>query len=272
MTGPQWQLARLDRPSGALHGLTTGSDESSMAIHFHGTWGNFYENAIATAFAPIYAHHGYAFSTVNLPGHDGESMTEKFEDSLDAISDWIAHLAQDRNVVIQAHSLGALKTMRFLESARAAAGRIQATVLLAPFDIRAFYAQSPDASIKIAKRDRALQRCELGEGDQVVSNELFSIWPITNATYAHALEEDGVLDVFPTSDGSAGLLSKLPISTFFALGGDDFSASPSPSAVVEIVTKRANPTVVTLIDGAPHNFAGFEGRLGEDLDGFLAQL
>src|SRR5215213_4089757 len=108
----EFQLERLtlddDR---ALHGLSSGLDKGQIAIHVHGTWGNFYENTIATAFADLYASFGYGFATVNVPGHDSESTSEVFEESLQALALWAHHLAPTGNILWQAHSLGALKVV-----------------------------------------------------------------------------------------------------------------------------------------------------------------
>jgi hypothetical protein len=253
-----------------LHGLVSDNDRELLAIHVHGTWGNFYANTITTAFVPTYASIGADWATVNVPGHDEESTTEVFDDSIPALLAWIDELSRGRDLIFQGHSLGAAKVMRLLTSHPEVASRTRATILISPFDLAAFYADSADDGVRIEKLHAAQAAVADGAASANVDPALFDVWPISNGTYAFALERDTDWDLFPTANGSAGVLAAWEGKTLILLGGDDFAATPDPKSVAEIFGSHAKNAKVELLPRAPHNLAGSEDAADQLIAAFLS--
>jgi pimeloyl-ACP methyl ester carboxylesterase len=268
-----FNLSQIDFDGRPLHGLSSGLDRGRIVIHVHGTWGNFYENQIATAFAQHYETLGYGFATVNIPGHDAESQQESFGESLPALSQWANHLLPRGEIVWQGHSLGALKIMRYLaDGAEGQTATSKAAILLSPFDLAAFYAQSSDSQVASRKLDTAEDVVRDGRGDLLVPPDLFDVWPVSYHTYAAALERGGILDVFPTANSETGLLNSIDLPVFVGVGSEDFALIPSPQTVLDLVREDAPSCRVAFVQGAPHNFAGYEHDLGNELTRFVKDL
>jgi len=263
----EWRLERLDAPQ--LQGLSTG-EAHRRALHVHGTWGNFYENVIATDTSAPYAEHGFGFATVNTAGHDAGSITEDLNSATDEIGAWMRHFEQQgtEEWILQGHSLGALKLMRQLLDG-GADSRIRGVVLLSPFDLPAFYAQSGDQG-QIDSQIAAVEAFAEDQGrEATVPTEIFDIWPVSAGTMIAALQSGGPLDVFQSRTGTLSHIRELQLPALVLLGGADFAATPNARDVAEQVSKAG--VEVRLIEDAPHNFGGYEDQVNGAISEFLSR-
>lgn len=258
-------LVRVNTPDGIeLQGLNfrgIGSSAHAVVIHLHGTWGNFYGNPFIDHFAAFYPRHGYSFLTVNTRGHDEGSITERFELSAVDISTWVGFAKQAgyERIILQGHSLGALKTIYYL-NLQPPEDRIRAAILLSPFDIIAFYC-SNDLSKRTERLDRA-RRIAQSDPDAILPKDVWDIWLISAGTYLNLVDVHTAADIFPFRSGSlAGTsLSSARTPIFAAVGGRDFAAYRSPSSQFEQLRQCAHVHAL-LVEDAPHNFAGHEPDL-----------
>jgi alpha-beta hydrolase superfamily lysophospholipase len=268
-----YDLHQIQFQGTAYHGLSSGQG-SFVALHFHGTWDNFYKNPFALALADTYNAAGLTYASVNLPGHDGESMAEDFDDSLGAISAWVEHFlpANEGRLLIQGYSLGALKVLRWLaEGPDELTGRVAATVLLSPFDLVAFYGGVGDDDVHRRRSEVQTQVAERGE-DSLVEKSIFDVWPIGAGPFLRATESGGPWDVFPARIGSAGLLATTNAPTMAFIGGDDFALLPSVEHVVTTIRRGAPHVHLEFVPGAPHDFAGHEPAVAEAIVRLLGQV
>lgn len=268
------ELVSCETAAGRLHGFVVG-DTGPLAVHLHGTWGNFYENAFVTAVARGYRERGWRYASVNLPSHDGGSVKEQPADSLDALARWVETLAPEGGpLVLQGHSLGALKAIQLMQepTRRDLAARVSALVLLSPFDIVAFYG-GPDP--QAIERTRAVVAAELDRSgpDATVPASVFDLWQLSAATFMDMTETGGEWDVFPsrTGDGHRKSLAGIDPPILTAIGSDDFAAFPDPATVTAGLDGLPNVTVA-LVDGAPHAFNEREEVLCGHISRFLSTL
>jgi pimeloyl-ACP methyl ester carboxylesterase len=263
----EWSLERLKDP--ALQGLSTGTGHR-RALHVHGSWGNFYENTIATDTAAAYIANGWNYATVNTVGHDAGTIAEDLSSVAD-IQAWMDYFASKgtRDWVLQGHSLGALKIIKSLAS-KELTHEVTAVVLLSPFDLPAFYAETGDESTIQSQHRRAQELITSMGGSALVPPSLFDVWPVSLGTYLDALTIGGSLDVFQSRSGTLSHLANLGVPSLVVLGGADFAATPDNRSVRDLVETLG--VSVTLIDGAPHNFAGFEEEVNAAVQRFVREL
>lgn len=259
-------LEREGEPT--LHGMTAGQG-SSLALHIHGSWGNFYENPFVVELAGSYISTGYQYASINTPGHDYGTINEKFDDSFLAIQSWCEQLTgSDTKILLQGHSLGALKILRMkqLEEFKEFFESVIAIVLLSPFDLVGFYGgRNPERRRAHAKEFRD----QFGER-AILPNTIFNQWPISAGTFLELSEPGSEYDLFPSRLGQVDTLSKIEVPTLVVLGSQDFASDPTAtdvSSAVEITSATCK-----LIEGAPHNFAGFESSLSKHVLDFIENL
>lgn len=270
MSGPMFELIAWDAKGQTLHGLRSVTSEGApTAIHVHGTWGNFYANPFIVPLAATYAKNGLNYITANFPGHDETAQTENFGDFENALHGLVEKFAPRGGLLLQGHSLGALKILNYLDSASAALkDRVAAVVLLSPFDIVAFYAGGKAEGVQ-PTLDALRRLVAAGKGADFVPQNLFSYWPITVNTMIALMTPGGPADVFPSRTSlKDSPITRLRNPALVALGGDDFAAFPSPGAVRDQVnaTTKAESVLVT---GAPHNFAGRVEELSRAVNEWL---
>jgi pimeloyl-ACP methyl ester carboxylesterase len=263
----KFDLVHIASEDETLHGLATQHGDDGLVVHLHGSWGNFYENAIATDLTDAYSSYGFRFAAVNDRGHDYGTVHEDLDVSLSDLPRWIDYLAPKGPIILQAHSLGALKAMRFLTSDKYSrwTNRVVAAILLSPFDVAAFYGGKDDGVIE-ASRERVNRKIDANRND-LVDKDVFDIWPISSRTFLRATEIGGPWDIFPTRNGSTGVLRSVNCPVLSILGSEDFAATPSIEAVARTLENDGLASIV--VDGAPHNFAGFEGEVNSAIAKFL---
>jgi hypothetical protein len=267
-----YEFVQLEMPDGSLHGLTAGN-EPRLAIHIHGTWGNFYENPFALGLSDTYTAAGWSYASVNNRGHDGGSVEERYDASLPEIAAWVDKLApDDRPVILQGHSLGALKILRLLHDREYSqlVSRVSAVVLLSPFDLVAFNGGVGD-QLKY-RREKAMRLREEHGGEHLVESDMLTAWPLSVGTYLEATTEGGRWDLLPTRDGSAGALRSVSAPLLVAIGGSDVAQYPDPALAAEVIAQQVPDVRLVFIDGAPHNFAGHEAALQEAIGQLVESL
>lgn len=272
----QGSLVRVMTPDGIeLQGLNdkgAGRAAHAVVVHLHGTWGNFYGNPFIDHFADFYPRRGYSFMTVNTRGHDEGSISERFENCLSDIQTWLEFAARlgYRRVILQGHSLGALEAVYYLTSSQSL-NRVQALILLSPFDIIAFYC-SGDITVR---QDRLVKVKAIASTDPnaLVPKDVWDMWLISAGTYLDLVDFNTKADIFPFRTGTlTGMpLSQVGLPVFAAVGGNDFAAFPSPKAEVEQLNQLPQVHAV-LINGAPHNFAQHEGELLNKISSWLKRI
>jgi pimeloyl-ACP methyl ester carboxylesterase len=276
--GMQGTIVRTTARDGTpLEGMLYVPPETHTAdtavIHAHGTWGNFYGNPFIDTFGDLYPQLGYAFLTGNNRGHDGGSITERFDDCVQDLDAWL-QFAKDRGchrVVLQGHSLGALKAIHYLRKPGPGKEGVRGLILLSPFDIIAFYAHGDDRMRqKWLARVRELARTD---PDAIVPKDIWDMWLLSAAAYLDLVDEGSPADLFPTRRGSlAGSpIARLELPAFVAIGGEDFASLPSPRECFRQVQELGRLRAV-FVEGGPHNFAGQEHVLGGEIEDWLKEL
>ena len=262
----KFDLVSVSFDSETLHGLYCKSLKSrGTVIHLHGTWGNFYANPFIKPLAKMYIDNGYDFLTINIVGHDETSINENFEKSIKSIEFWIGDVKPTLPLILQGHSLGALKVLRLIKNKSSILNDVSAVVLLSPFDIVSFYLSNPPSDNK-HKKELVSKLIAEGKGDENLPLEVFNLWQISNNTYFSAIEEGAYLDLFNARNGSfidisfSGFNKKILV----ALGNNDFASTPKAGEMKHLIDAKCFPNVTTiLIDNAPHNFAGCVNDLSE---------
>lgn len=247
----------------------------AVVIHIHGSWGNFYGNPFIDHFAEFYPRLGYSFMTVNNRGHDDGSIAERFENCLLDIRTWIEFAAKAgyQRVILQGHSLGALKAVYYLNSS-SPPNRVQALILLSPFDVVDFYC-SGDVTLRQERLAKA-KAIATTDPNAVMPKDVWNMWLISTGTYLDLVGFDTKADIFPFRTGTlkGTPLSRISLNVFAAVGGNDLDAFSSPQAC-EHALEQLNqlPRVqAVLIDGAPHNFAGYESELLSEISHWLKPI
>jgi pimeloyl-ACP methyl ester carboxylesterase len=266
MSDVKWILRHLDLGSARLHGIETWPDQPrGLLIHLHGTWGNFYANSLVEEVAKAALSEGWGFASVNLPGHDETAMDESLEDSSTAVTQWIELLnPRGLPVVIQGHSLGALKAINFASnSPRIHALRVKSLFLLSAFDCVGFYLRETKIS------DKDFSAMPPGE---IVPESVFGYWLLRWAMLDRLTTVDGEWDLFRSRllnpDELLGSI-RLTIPAFFAIGSLDFAAVPSSSEVAATVRENRAFTEAVVIPDASHSFAGKETTLAANIARWL---
>jgi len=267
-----FEIIRCATSGTELHGLGLRSPKPAGCLfHFHGTGGNFYSNPFVEPIGVIASSLAISYFTVNLPGHDETSETERFEECISAIDSWIDAIAPlDCPIFLQGHSLGALKILHYMNSPAAKnRDRVQSLILLSPFDIVAFYCKGKPEDVD-AIRAQVESAMQSGGPASRVSSILFDLWPISAGTFLDLVRPSGPADTFPSRSSLRNSpLASIKLPTLVAIGTEDFAAFPSPSQVVAELKELGNSIESHLVAQAPHNFAGQTHALSELVGGWL---
>jgi predicted alpha/beta-fold hydrolase len=182
-----------------LHGIYASPPEGSekLAIHVHGTWGNFYGNPFIAPLAEVYLKNGYAFLSANFPGHDETAVTENIEDFEPALQSWMSQWPR-RRVLLQGHSLGAIKVLKLRKSKAWSALNVMGVVLLSPFDVTRFYEVQTKMSVSDL-RSVVNKFAEEKGLDSVLPSEVFGLWPISAGVVLAGLDEGAGWNQFPSA-------------------------------------------------------------------------
>jgi len=266
-----FEIVSLDTDFGRFHGLFAKSDHATgLAIHIHGTGGNFYGNTIATAFASVYTRHGFNYATLNVPGYDATAATERLSQFAPVLEKWITKLAPTGELVLQGHSLGALKIINLLVAGNSFLNsRITRAVLMSPFDIVSFYLGKTDG--EIAEKVEILKEWQRKHGDDyLVPKSFFEWWPISVGTLLDLATPGSPCDVFPSRMNLSGTpVTKLPRPALVFIGGNDFASFPTPRHVATNIAESSAFKVHEVSDAA-HNLEPQINTVADHLDRWLS--
>lgn len=272
-----------------LHGYySPGSKSGTTLLHIHGFEGNFYENYFVQVISEHLRKEGVTFLTVNTRGNgrdtdfntiDGSikrigAHYELLEDAYRDIDAWIDFLlkAGYKHVVLQGHSLGTVKAVRYLSEGKLKI-HVKKLILLAPFDkkplVRSFTNTPLDDLLK-----RAQQKVDEGKGDELITREFDDI-SFSYRTYVSWYKQDdlGRMFEFCNKDYDFPVLKGIKIPVKVIVGSEDeyfhVSNRDHPEEALEILSENIPNCETVLLKGAKHQYQGHEARLAKEIISFI---
>lgn len=269
------QLVRVRTADGLeLHGLLwePPTPPRLAVLHLHGLAGNFYENPFVEAMARALTETGVGFCSVNTRGHDylADVLVERdgtvdsvrvggaydpVEDAGLDIEAWLGLLAGDGyEVVLQGHSLGALKAARYAERGDP---RVIGLVLLSAPDVfgldLAVHGEARSAELL----DLARRRVAEGRGDDLLPADALDGYLLSARTYL-AMFGPGTPVALFDRQGRARLDVEVPV--FAAYGTEDEPIVAPPAEALGSLTAAVDgpPVDTAVFEGAGHSYLGFE--------------
>lgn len=228
-------------------------------LHIHGMAGNFYENKFLDAMAEQYTAAGYAFATVNTRGHDMGNMHEKFSECVYDIEAWLDYLEQlnYRQVVLQGHSLGAVKVAYYVGKMRDV--RVTKLILASPPDMIGLAEAEASHAEMVAGAHAMLQE---GRCDELLPKLLWGYYYLSAATFLDFFTRGSDIDIFNTyMPGARSILAEIQEPIFALYGSRDDAVLLSPNHDLDIIKKKASscPRFDSIvIEGASHDYRGSE--------------
>lgn len=272
-----------------LHGLFKKGEKSKYAvIHIHGFEGNFYINS----FIPVLAHalkdNSHSFLSVETRGTGGETVFSTVDDDEKRLGSyyeilkqaymdidaWVEFLVERgyKNIILQGHSLGTLKIVRYLAEG-SNIKFVNKIILLSPFDgidlIQKYTQNKLQDYLKIAK-----EKIQKDEGDHFVPPH-FSDIKMTYQTYAswYTLDHFGRMFNFADKDNNFMLLNKLLVPVKVIVGRNDDFFYPSnfsdPEKAIDILKLNVKNFDYEIIDDAGHTYRNKEHELALSVLHFL---
>jgi pimeloyl-ACP methyl ester carboxylesterase len=267
-----------------LQGMVCRPDESVAngvtVIHVHGSYGNFYENFFLAPMADACQKLGATFVSINTRGRDYLAdlksrqpdrytstriggIREVFQESTKDIAAWVewARAHGSGAVILQGHSLGAMKVTHYLGHYPTACDGL---VLVSPPDNiglqRAAVGGHYDSYIELARTSAA------SDPDKLMPEEAYSD-PITVRAYLALFGTPTDTGMFTYEDQTLMNQSSLPrvltpiLATFGTVGEAIVSDLSTCRAALEHCVSSPRLLQVSIIDGANHNYHFREGAL-----------
>jgi len=272
-----------------LHGLFKKGEKKNYAIlHIHGFEGDFFSNQFLTVEANGLLENGHSFLSVQTRGTGGEtdirttsgeskivgSYLEQMKEAYMDIDAWVEYLVENgfHNIVLQGHSLGTVKAVRYLAEG-AHTKYIKKLILLAPFDAHALVEVTSDGKYREYLAE-AKKKIEKGEGEDLMPDSYIDM-RMSYQTFASMLTMDhfGKVFNFADPDNNFMLLNKIDIPVKAVVGRDDVFFNPidptDPQAAIDIMKLNIQDFEYTIIDGAGHVFENKEHDLAHEIISFL---
>jgi pimeloyl-ACP methyl ester carboxylesterase len=259
-----------------------------LVLHIHGSYGNFYENLFLDDVADAYAASGTALLSVNTRGHDYYAdfktrrpqggydskriggILEKFSECLLDIRAWI-DLAQEQGfttVLLQGHSLGAMKAAYYCARARDA--RVKALFLISPPDILGTvsrnFGQDVSRNLRLA-RELAVQN----------SDSLMPVGtsydPISAGNYLSLYDDPEIAGMFSLLDKPNTILSSLALPVHAVIGEKDEYITRNAEEHMKLLrqsVKSAPRSACKVICDANHVYDDREKELSSVLAGWAS--
>lgn len=260
-----------------LQGWLNNENNDLATIHLHGMSGNGYENYFLDNLRQSYAEQGISFFTIDTRGrgiisdfrqddgwkHAG-SCFEIFSESVHDIQGAINYLKTigKTRFILQGHSLGCTKVVNFVLTEDISG--IEKIVLLAPTDMAGWANADPKHQEYLT---RAKQLISENKGQGLVSAQCWlNQTPISAQAYPGLCETGSSADIYGERAGGA-LLGKVSLPMLIAYGSSDIGITEIDGTIdkwlerVEKIKSKNSQTAV--IDGASHDFRGFEKELAE---------
>lgn len=271
-----------------LQGYFSDDSPKKVLLHIHGFEGNFYENSFVQALANHLKDKSISFLPVNTRGCekikdfntvDGSIKTvgaryELLEDSVIDIDAWIEFLLAKgyEKIVLQGHSLGTMKAIRYLHEGKHA-NKIEKLILLSPFDKKGLlktYTKTPIEEL-LAK---AQKKIDEGNGNEIITKEFETI-EVSYKTYISWYKQDdlGRMFEFCTADYGFPALKSISIPTKIIVGSKDeyfhLSNPDKPEEALSLIEKNMQNCQTKLIVGANHGYKDFEQILANEVEAFV---
>lgn len=274
------ELIRVTTDTGiALQGAIfskNGRKNEQVILHFHGIWGNFYENPFIDYFAEFYPSQGYDFMSVNTQFHDGGAMTGRFETCVSDIMAWINLTISKykyKKIILQGHSLGSQQIVYAFSKKKneKTLRKVVGAILLSPVDNIALYCKK-DIRIRDQLIARAKSLAEQGD-DTLIPKDIFDMWPLSAGTLLNLIDHNTHSDMFPFRNGSLENtpLAQMDIPIFMGIGSDDITIFPSSEEQRRQLSSLQN-IKLSIVKGAPHNFTGYEPPLLAEIKVWLGKI
>lgn len=265
----------------------TGSGLPAV-LHVHGASSNFYRSQFLDKLADELTDKGYAFLSANTRGHDimnkvyaADPMAtrqlgvafELFEHCLLDLKAWLDFLQRKGGdeAVLLGHSFGASK-VAFYQS-ETDDERVKALIFMSPADLRFL----PETMRAEMEKDlaRAREMVAQGRGEALLSGPPLP-YPMSAASI-HSLFVSAKSDIFRFGrpDESWGAIAGLRCPILAVIGTvAEFTVRDPEQAMATLKSRAASsPRCDTVVlQGAPHNYRGYEGQVTEVLINWLEDI
>jgi pimeloyl-ACP methyl ester carboxylesterase len=259
-----------------LHGyFSPAFADRPVLLHIHGFESNFYENPFILAIHKHLQEAGISFLTVNTRGHDIYAHHELIEDAYLDIDAWIQFLLDHgySNIVLQGHSLGSVKSVRYLFEG-SHAEHVSKLILLSPFDKKGtmtgfFRDQADQVTLDVQ------EKVDSGQGHGLIPRT-FSSMEMSYLTFLSWYKQDALGRMFEFCSGNDydfPVLKKIPVPVKVIVGSKDEYFHPAnprhPEEAVRILESHIPDCRVTLLPGANHEFVGQSQTVAREVLSFL---
>ncbi len=272
-----------------LHGFFKKGEKNNYAVlHVHGFEGDFFSNSFITVVTNALKENGHSFLSVQTRGTgqeyeiqttEGESKTygshyELLKEAHMDIDAWIEFLVENghHNIVLQGHSLGAIKAVRYLAEGKHTK-YVKKLILLSPFDVHALVEVITDGKYKEYIR-MAKQKIEQGKGQEIIPESYINM-RMSYQTYASWLTMDhfGKMFHFADEENSFMLLNKMDIPVKAIVGSEDELFHPinpgDPEEAMGTMKLNIPNFSYKIIEDGDHVFNGKEHDLAHEVLVFL---
>lgn len=275
-----------------LSGLFSEGDTSKLlVIHIHGFEGDFFTRVFVHTIAFALEQQNIAFLSVQTRGMASDylfqttsakwkrcgSHFELHEDAHYDIDAWIKFALERgyNNIILQGHSLGTMKVIRYLFQGKQP-NVVTKLILLAPFD-NIFMAESFGEKKWRENVKRAKQKVAEGKGEEIMPKEYWDI-ELSYQTYVTWLDENEYTHMFNFYDKSYSfpILNKIQIPVQVIVGTSDeylHGSNPEhPEEAMEIMKKHIKDFSYLLIEGANHGYVGYEQKVADEVVKFVTKV
>jgi len=257
-------------------------------LHVHGASSNFYRSQFLDPLADELTARGHAFLSANTRGHDiinnvySRDATasrkigiafEIFEDCVLDIDAWLRLLEErgHRRAVILGHSFGALKVAFY--QGQTHDQRVQGLIFMSPAD-QGFWLEAMGAEMGRAL-SWAGEVVAQGQGQTLFTGPLIP-YPMSAATI-HSLFISGKSDIFKFGrpDEPWEVIARLDVPILASVGTVAVATIPSPEQAMGLLESKAtaSPRCDTVVlEGAPHNYRGYEAQVTEVIVSWLEEI
>ncbi len=306
MSDGRWQKSEVSNPTPDPRPLTP---DPFCVVHVHGWDGNFYENRFVDYAAQACVRRGIGFLTGNNRGHDYIAdilrdrrsqkldarcqkselrkrasgldyvqlggMYEKLAESVADIGAWVDFVVGRgaKRVILQGHSHGATKVVHYL--ATTSDPRVCGLILLSPSDdmgwVRKLLGQR---FLWVLARAREWVRA--GKGRQLLPEKDFP-YPVSAATFFdcyHKGSITGSFNISRTDRKEFPELASVRVPVLLAVGTvEEYYVGSAQGFMQGIAECLENCPSFTgaVVEGAPHNYLGYERELGKVLEKWLTK-
>lgn len=268
--------------------LSEGDKHKPLVLHIHGFEGDFFTHEFISAISENLHKNNVAFLSVQTRGTANEflykSITgdwkqygahfELLEEAYLDIDAWVqfAHSMGYSDVVLQGHSLGTIKVVRYLFEGKHKE-RVRKLILLAPFDrtylIERFASGKWQEFVMIAK-----QKVSEGKGGEIIPTEFDEV-VMSYKTYVSWHDENDFQHMYDFFDEhyTFPILNKIETPVKVIVGTKDEYFHPSnaehPEEAIEALKANIKDFQYKLIENAEHSYTGYENIVADEVVNFV---